>query len=144
MPQNNMWYVKHPFDCFVWDGEGGACAGKGWREGPPTLSGSASQTAGSRWRSAWGGRGLLPHTAYGGHLLPATRLMSGPRNVENRAHTGGPCSPAMNSPLGKNPKPQTTHSLIRLRGGGREDRVWENGLRGGLQEVTRGLTEECK
>lgn len=23
MPQNNMWYVKHPFDCFVWDGEGG-------------------------------------------------------------------------------------------------------------------------
>lgn len=27
--------------------------------GPPTLPGSASQTAGSRWRSAWGGEGSL-------------------------------------------------------------------------------------
>lgn len=71
-----MWYVKHPFDCIVV----GVCAVRDGR-GPPLCQGPPARLLGQ----GWGGSSSRTQP-FG--VLPAARLMSGPRNVENRADWG--------------------------------------------------------
>lgn len=72
-----MWYVKHPFDCIVMR----ACADKdgGGQASNCQTAGSGGGRASSRTQTF----SLLRQRPF-----PAAGLMSGRRNVENRAHWG--------------------------------------------------------
>ena len=118
-----MWYVKHAFDCIVV----GASAVRGG-VGPPPGPGSASQTAGVR--GGRGGGGLFPHTAawllrQASFLQPSWCQGGGMWKTE---HTGGPCSPTLNSPWAGI---QTTCHTQGRSSGGREAREdMDRSLRG--------------
>lgn len=101
----------------------GACAVRDGL-GPPTLAGSASQTAG-----VWGARGLFPHTAvfcYWGSVLSCSRADVRAEECVKTEHTGGPCSPSVNSPWAG--IQSTCHTRTQPRPGGGNGRVgWEVG-----------------
>lgn len=104
-----MWYVKHPFDCIV---VGGLCCQR-WRG--PLSSGSTSQTAGS-------GGPLPAHSRLA--IEAASFLQPGwcqGWGMWKTEHTGGPCSPTLNSPWAGIQTTCHTHSLGRSEGAGRQD-----------------------
>lgn len=114
-----MWYAKHPFDCIV---VGGLC-GPRWL-GAPHLGGVRQPDC----RGLRGG-GLFPHTAvfcYWGSVLSCSRADVRAEECVKTEHTGGPCSPSVNSPWAG--IQSTCHTRTQPRPGGGNGRVgWEVG-----------------